>query len=79
MIAALGETTGARVLQKQYELMLASEEGSWILRDKPRINTDTVDLRALRKMPENTFGNTYVRFLDENVSYVKHNFPPVHV
>lgn len=68
MIAALGETTGVNALQKQLQLMIATEEGQFILSDKPRINTLNVDLHHLRKMPENTFGYAYVKFLDDNVS-----------
>lgn len=68
MIAALGETTGVNALQKQLQLMIATEEGQLILSDKPRINTLNVDLHNLRKMSENTFGYAYVKFLDNNVS-----------
>ena len=68
MIAALGETTGVNALQKQLQLMIATEEGQMILSDKPRINTLNVDLHNLRKMSENTFGYAYVKFLDDNVS-----------
>lgn len=68
MIAALGETTGVRALQKQYELMMSTSEGALILKEKPRINTTTIDLTALRQLPTNTFGYTYVKFLDDNVS-----------
>lgn len=69
MIAALGETTGVRALQKQYELMLTTQEGSLILKEKPRINTTTINLNYLRKLPDNTFGYIYVKFLDDNVSF----------
>ncbi|KAL5287494.1 COQ4 family protein [Megaselia abdita] len=66
MIACLGETTGDLSLSKNLELMRASEEGQQILNDKPRINTKTIDLDALRALPSNTFGHTYVKFLDDN-------------
>lgn len=68
MIACLGETTGGLSLSKNLELMRASEEGQRILHDKPRINTSTIDLDALRALPQTTFGHTYVKFLDDNVS-----------
>lgn len=71
MIACLGETTGHSSLSKNLELMRESEEGQQILRDKPRINTKTVDLNALRNLPETTFGHIYVKFLDDNVSKQK--------
>lgn len=72
MISALGETTGVRALQKQHEIMMSSEEGQHILHDKPRINSKTVDLNALRNLPENTFGYTYITFLEENVSFISY-------
>lgn len=72
MIAALGETTGGNALEKQYKIMLDSSEGTAILKEKPRINTRTIDLDTLRSLPPNTFGYTYVKFLDDNVSiYLK--------
>lgn len=67
MISALGETTGIAALQKQHEIMITSKEGQKILVDKPRINSKTVDLNALRNLPKKTFGYTYTMFLDENV------------
>ena len=38
-------------------------------REKPRINTQTVDIDYLRTLPDNTFGKAYANFLDINVSY----------
>ncbi|XP_063703134.1 ubiquinone biosynthesis protein COQ4 homolog, mitochondrial [Culicoides brevitarsis] len=66
MISALGETTGTRALQKQYEIMMSTDEGQRILSQKPRINSRTIDLRALEKLPHNTFGYAYINFLKEN-------------
>ena len=48
--------------------MESSEEGAEILRQKPRINSQTVDLDKLKKYPEGTLGRTYTRFLEDNVS-----------
>lgn len=45
-----------------------SQEGSEILRLRPRINSKTVDLEMLKKLPEDTLGRTYLKFLDDNVS-----------
>lgn len=66
MIAALGETTGVDALRTQHDLMLATTEGTEILTAKPRINTKTIDLNALQKLPESTFGFAYWKFLDDN-------------
>ena len=68
MIACLGETTGEQALQKILEVMQSSVEGQEILREKPRINTRTVNLDELKGLPEDTFGHHYYKFLDDNVS-----------
>lgn len=67
MIACLGETTGVEALQKILNEMKTSEEGTKILLDRPRINSRTVDLDALKRLPEDSFGFTYRKFLDDNV------------
>lgn len=68
MIACLGETTGEEALQKILHVMQSSEEGQEILKQKPRINTITVNLDELKSMPTDTFGHHYYKFLDDNVS-----------
>lgn len=45
-----------------------SHEGQQILRDRPRINSQTVDLEHLKKMPVGTLGKVYSNFLEKNVS-----------
>lgn len=70
MIACLGETTGGPALESIRQQMRNCEEGRQILADKPRINTRTVDMDALRKLPENTFGFHYVAFLEKHVSII---------
>ncbi|KAG8814255.1 Ubiquinone biosynthesis protein [Serendipita sp. 399] len=64
MIAALGETTAGGSLHHLRERMLESPEGRRILRERPRINTDTVDMSKLAALPEGTFGRTYVSWLE---------------
>jgi ubiquinone biosynthesis protein COQ4 len=64
MVAALGETTAGPVLPRLLDHMLESAEGRRILKGRPRINTGTVDLAALARLPENTFGHTYVTWLE---------------
>uniref|UniRef100_A0A1B0AI01 Ubiquinone biosynthesis protein COQ4 homolog, mitochondrial n=1 Tax=Glossina pallidipes TaxID=7398 RepID=A0A1B0AI01_GLOPL len=66
MIACLGETTGENALIKISQKMKADEEGRRIIERKPRINTRTVNIAELRKLPENSFGHVYVKFLDDN-------------
>ena len=64
MVAALGETTAGPVLPRLLDHMLESAEGRRILKERPRINTNTVDMAALARLPENTFGHTYVTWLE---------------
>lgn len=64
MVAALGETTAGPFLPRLRDEMIASPEGRAILKHRPRVNTDTVDMLALSQMPEGTWGHTYVTWLD---------------
>ncbi|CAE6429309.1 unnamed protein product [Rhizoctonia solani] len=64
MVAALGETTAGSALPRLRDQMLASSEGRALLKDRPRVNTSTVDMVALSKMPVGTWGHTYVTWLD---------------
>lgn len=66
MIACLGETTGREALQNMQYYMKNSEEGQLILEEKPRINTRTINMTALQKLPHNTFGYAYVKFMEDN-------------
>ena len=64
MVAALGETTAGPVLPRLLDHMLESAEGRRILKERPRINTSTVNMAALARLPENTFGHTYATWLE---------------
>ncbi|XP_016966568.2 ubiquinone biosynthesis protein COQ4 homolog, mitochondrial isoform X1 [Drosophila biarmipes] len=66
MIACLGETTGEGALLNILDTMQASEEGQRIMAEKPRIHTSTVDFKYLEKLPPDTFGAAYVKFLKDN-------------
>lgn len=66
MVATLGETTGHRALIKIHQQMVNSKEGLEILKERPRINSTTVDLDGLRQLPEGTLGWCYIKFLDDN-------------
>lgn len=69
-IVALGESTAvAPVLRKLQSQMLCDPTGRKILREKPRITSDSLDLTYLRGLPENSIGRTYIEWLDrEGVS-----------
>ncbi|KAG2149041.1 Coq4-domain-containing protein [Suillus bovinus] len=64
MVAACGETTAGPTLVKLRDIMLESPEGRRILKEMPRINSQTLDWEKLRSLPENTFGRAYVGWLD---------------
>ncbi|RKO86889.1 coenzyme Q biosynthesis protein Coq4-domain-containing protein [Blyttiomyces helicus] len=69
LVAALGETTGPPTLIRMRDRMLEHPTGRRILRERPLINSSTVDLAALRRLEDGMFGREYVRFLDaEGVS-----------
>lgn len=73
MIACLGETTGKYALQRCHDKMKANDEGMRILREKPRINTSTLDMKWLEGLPEGTLGKTYHNFLKVNVRNINFN------
>jgi len=64
MVAALGETTAGPALPRLRDIMLESEEGCRILKERPKVNTHTVDMDALSKLPEGSFGRSYVSWLN---------------
>lgn len=64
-VAYLGEATGPYFLGRMRDKMLVHPTGRRILREKPIINSQTMDLERLRGLPDGTFGREYVRFLDD--------------
>jgi ubiquinone biosynthesis protein COQ4 len=65
MIATLGETTGHRYLESIRDQMLQDRTGRRILRERPIIHSNTLDLDMLRSLPSDTFGKEYVGWLDK--------------
>jgi ubiquinone biosynthesis protein COQ4 len=64
MIAALGETTAGSSLARLRDLMLESAEGRRILKERPRVNSITVNMDRLAQCSEGTFGRAYVTWLE---------------
>ncbi|KAF9243536.1 ubiquinone biosynthesis protein Coq4 [Melanogaster broomeanus] len=64
MVAALGETTAGYTLPQLRDAMLDSPEGRRILKDRPRINSKTLDTEKLKVLPDGTFGREYIRWLE---------------
>ena len=64
LIATLGETTGKLQLQKMYTQMNENETGKLILKNKPRVNQENIDVKQLLDLNVNTFGYKYGKFLE---------------
>eukprot|EP00919_Chromeraceae_sp_WS-2016_P020704 GHVR01049149.1.p1 GENE.GHVR01049149.1~~GHVR01049149.1.p1 ORF type:complete len:277 (+),score=87.77 GHVR01049149.1:41-871(+) len=64
LVAALGEVTGVVALNNMYKQMIADSDGLSVIRDKPLITTDEIDLDHLRSLPKHTLGYAYIRFMD---------------
>ena len=65
MVAVSGETLGQRALQNMYEKMKDSREGRALLKDRPTINSSTVDFDYLKSLPEHSLGHTYASFCEK--------------
>lgn len=66
MVAVSAETLYPSNLANLRQRMMADEEGSLILRETPRINSNTVDLKKLESYPQNSLGYHYIKFLHDN-------------
>ncbi|KAJ5886456.1 uncharacterized protein N7473_009130 [Penicillium subrubescens] len=80
LIAALGEATATPYfIYRLRDAMLSDPTGRRILRDRPRITSETLQMSYLRGLPENSVGRTYATWLDregvspdtrDNVQYI---------
>jgi ubiquinone biosynthesis protein COQ4 len=70
LIATCGETTATPYfIYRLRKAMLSDPTGRRILRDRPRITSQSLDLPYLRTLPPTTVGGNYVAWLDrEGVS-----------
>ncbi|KAA6408316.1 MAG: ubiquinone biosynthesis mitochondrial [Lasallia pustulata] len=70
LIAALGESTATPYfIYRLRDAMLSSPTGRRILRDRPRITSQTMSMPHLRTLPSNCVGRAYASWLDrEGVS-----------
>lgn len=64
MVAALGETTAGPSLSRLRDHMLSSPEGRRVLKERPRVNSTTVDMDKLAQYPDGSFGRAYVTWLE---------------
>lgn len=79
MIAALSETTSGPWLPGLRDTMFSTAEGRAILRDRPRIHSETIDLDALRALPDGTVGRTYCDWLERCNTSPDTRLPVQHV
>lgn len=56
--------------------MKASAAGRAILRDRPVVRTDTVDMDALARLPAATFGRAYYEYMTSNGCACPRHSPP---
>ncbi|KAL3472637.1 coenzyme Q biosynthesis protein Coq4-domain-containing protein [Aspergillus californicus] len=80
LIATLGEVTATPYfIYRLRDAMLQDPTGRQILRDRPRMTSETLQLPYLRSLPQNSVGRTYAMWLDregvspdtrDNVQYI---------
>jgi len=63
MVATLGETTGHYALRNMQLKMLRDPTGQRIIREKPIVDSSSVDLEILQELPSCTFGRIYSDFM----------------
>ena len=56
--------TGGLALPQLRDIMLQTDEGKRVLKDRPYVNSKTVDVVYLSQLPEGTFGRAFITFLD---------------
>lgn len=65
LIASLGEATAKPYfVTRLHRAMLSNPTGRRILRDRPKITSQSMRLEELRKLPEGTVGRAYAAWLD---------------
>ena len=70
-VAGFGDAVvSERHLRALHKRMLSNESGRFIMKTKPVINEETLNLQALRDLPTDTLGHEYMSFMDE------HGFSP---
>ena len=64
LIATLSESTASTFLPSLHAKMVSHPEGRQIMRDRPIVSSQTVDLDKLRGMKRGTLGREYVEWLE---------------
>jgi ubiquinone biosynthesis protein COQ4 len=63
MVATLGEVTGTAALRYMLKQMQSDPVGRQILEERPIVSEATVDPRTLIKLPEDTMGHRYAKYM----------------
>ncbi|MBW0515770.1 hypothetical protein O181_055485 [Austropuccinia psidii MF-1] len=63
MVATLSETSAGPFLSRLRDQMLEDDGGRRLLRDRPAVNTSTINLNTLESLPEGTLGKEYCNWL----------------
>ncbi|GAA5942210.1 hypothetical protein JCM1841_006097 [Sporobolomyces salmonicolor] len=66
MVAVLSETTSGPFLQRLRTRMRSTPSGRRLLRERPRITEESIDVESLGKLEEGTFGRAYYEWLRRN-------------
>ena len=53
-------------IRRRVDDVESNPEAAWLLRERPRIDSRSVDYAALERLPDGTLGREYVRFLKDN-------------
>ncbi|ODV85837.1 hypothetical protein CANARDRAFT_175603 [[Candida] arabinofermentans NRRL YB-2248] len=65
-IVALGESTALTPFLKELRVQMLNDPiGRQILRERPNITSDSLDLKKLAELPEGTLGRSYVAWLEK--------------
>lgn len=63
LVALLSETSSQWTIPRLHEAMASDAEGRQILKDRPLLNSSTVDLDKLRELKRGTLGREWVEWL----------------
>lgn len=66
MVAVLSETTGGHFLARLRTEIRSTASGRSLLRERPRITEQSLDLDRLASMKEGSLGRAYVDWLKRN-------------
>eukprot|EP00347_Sterkiella_histriomuscorum_P016389 403353374 len=64
-VAAVGDLSSVHTLKEIRRKMHADIEGQQILKEKPRVNSETWNKQRLLALPDHTFGHQFARWMKE--------------